>query len=119
MMGLKMQTDSEHPLAARAARLKELAPHLIAQLMLYPTAAGGRKNPILPGFGCPCMLQEKRPLEGYDCWPMLGDDPMAPGETRQIGFFFLVPVSAEKVRQAWRFYLWDRYFFGAADVLPR
>ena len=53
MMGLKMQTDSEHPLAARAARLKELAPHLIAQLMLYPTAAGGRKNPILPGFGHP------------------------------------------------------------------
>jgi hypothetical protein len=117
MMGRKMEGD-DHPLAQRAADLKRMVPHFVANLTLYTTTDGGRANPILPGFGCPCMLQKERPLKGFDCWPLLGDDPIAPGETREVGFFFLVTESAEEVRQAGRFYLWDRDFFAEAEVLP-
>jgi hypothetical protein len=48
----------------------------------------------------------------------LGDEPLLPGEMRQVGYFFLFPESAEKVRRAGKFYLWELKFIGEAEVLP-
>lgn len=113
-MGRKMSES----FGKRADDLKRVTPQFVVNLRLYPTAEGGRANPILPGFGCPCSLRKEEPWEGYDGWPLLGDEPLFPGEMRQIGYFFLFPESAEKVRRAGKFYLWELKFIGEAEVLP-
>lgn len=64
------------------------------------------------------MVSEKEPLIGYDALPLIGDEPLLPGETRQLGFVFLshdeaVPI----IRAAGRFFLWEGRFVGEAIIL--
>jgi hypothetical protein len=117
MTGCEEMGGKMNPYGSRAADLKNFAAHISTNLRLYSAAEGGRTSPILPGFGCPAMLSKGLPLIGFDCWPMLGDEPLHPGETRQVGFFFLIPDSAEKVRGAGRFFLWEGKFIGEAEVV--
>ena len=94
-----------------------MTPDLVAEMRLYPPDEGGRTQPVYPGYGCPCMVTKMQPLAGYDGWPILGDEPLYPGECRRVGFVFLVPESADTIRRAGRFYLWDGKFIGEAEVI--
>ena len=100
----------------RAAKLREMPPQLIATVRLYAIADGGRTIPVLPGWGCPCMVSKQAPLLGYDGWPLL-DEPLRPGDLRdQVGFVLLAAEGAEAIRRARRFYLWEGRFIGEAVV---
>ncbi|MBO6768758.1 MAG: hypothetical protein JJ901_10735 [Erythrobacter sp.] len=94
-----------------------MAPGLIADIQLYPTASGGKQMVARPGWGCPCIVSQHEPLSGYDGWPVLRE-PLQPGEKRaEVPFVFLSPEGAEAMRQAGHFYLWEGRFIGEATVL--
>jgi hypothetical protein len=107
--------------------MRELTPSFVADLVLYATEDGGRKQPAYLGFCCPCFLQKielKTGSEGlatnppaYSACPLLGDEPMQPGESRRVGFVTLSPESAEALASSGRFYLWDGHFIGEAQVV--
>ena len=91
-------------------------PHLIADVTLYATNAGGREEPVYLGWGCPCLPSRAAP--GWDGWPLIGEDPLVPGETRRVGFHFMSGDEAANVmRKAGRFYLWEGRLVGEAEVI--
>lgn len=105
------------PLQQRAADLRRMTPGLIADLQLYSTADGGKQIAARPGWGCPCLVSQQRPLSGYDGWPVLSE-PLQPGEMRTaVPFVFLSPEGADAMRKAGRFYLWEGRFIGEAVVV--
>lgn len=108
-----------NPYRDRAADLMGLAPHLIANIKLYPTESGGKIHPAFPGWGCPCVIDPDHsgPFVGWDAWPLLNGEPLYPDEERQVGFFFLRPEGAEAVRKSGHFYLRERGIIGEAWVL--
>lgn len=84
---------------------------------MYETAAGGRTGPAYSGWGCPCMVSQMEPLIGYGALLLIGDEPLLPGETRQLGFVFLSHEEAiPAMRTAGRFFLWEGRFVGEAIV---
>lgn len=111
------------PLLTRAESLRRMSPHLVADLYLYPTAEGGRKSAVLPGWGCPCSCYKSTDAIFYDGWPVL-DSPLAPGERRRVGYIFLHGKdigsvdSAGILSQVGTFYLWELHFIGEATVVP-
>ena len=92
------------------------APDLIADVVLYPLHEGGRDSAILPGYGCPCFDAKETSVGGWTARMQLGDRPFEPGTSRQVGFVFLSPEGAEKMRLARTFYLWEGRFIGEASV---
>ena len=112
-----MSNENLNPYGERAARLKEMAPQLVAKVRLYATEDGGKAQPAFPGWGCPCMVTKMQPSSGYDGWQLLGDDPLYPGEERRVGFFFLSPEGADTMLRAGHFYLWEGGFIGEAEVV--
>lgn len=102
---------------SRAEFIKTATPQLIAEVRMYELAAGGRTSPAYPGWACSCMASQEEPLIGYDALPLIGSEPLLPGETRQLGFVFLSHEEAVPVmRAAGRFFLWDGRFVGEAVV---
>ncbi len=102
----------------RAELLAGMAPQLIADVTLFATEDGGRKSPALPGWGCPCCPSRQEPIVGHDGWLLLGDKPIAPGQQRRVGFVFLLgEESANIMRKAGTFYLWEGRFIGEARVV--
>ena len=101
----------------RAEFLRTLTPQLIADVMLYPAEQGGRATTAYLGWGCPVMVSQMEPLVGYDAWPLLGDEPLHPGDRRRLGFVFLSPEGAEAMKQARFFHLWEGRFIGEARVV--
>lgn len=98
--------------------LRGRAPNLVARLHLYPTSEGGKKIPIVLGYGCPCFASKDTSQGGWDAWPLIGDEEMQPGETRTVGFTFLSGErAAVEMRKAGRFYLWEGRFIGEAEVV--
>jgi hypothetical protein len=69
------------------------------------------------GWGCPCMVSKMTPLVGYDAWPLLGDEPLKPGEKRRLGFFFGSEDGAANIMRARHFFLWEGKFIGEATVV--
>lgn len=101
----------------RAEMLKARAPDLIADVEIYPADSSPRKGPLPPGFGCLCVTSKEPPVSGWDCWLMLGDEPMQPGDKRRIGFVFLSgEEAAAALRGAGTFWLWDGGAIGDARV---
>jgi hypothetical protein len=100
----------------RAKWLRNKTPQLVADLRLYSIEENGRKSPVPPGVGFPCVISKAEPLVGYDAWPVL-NGPMSPGEERRLGFYFFVSEHAEIVRSAGKFYLWEGRFVGEAKVV--
>ncbi len=102
---------------SRTEFVKTAIPQLFAEVRMYGAAAGGRAGPAYSGWGCPCMVSQTEPLIGYDALPLVGDEPLLPGETRQLGFVFLSQEEAVPImRQAGRFFLWEGRFVGEAIV---
>src|SRR5262249_42235799 len=101
----------------RAETLRNMQPQLFADVVLYPAEQGGRRTTAYPGWGCPCMIAKAEPLVGYDAWPLLGDDPINPGDSRCLGFIFLTQEGLETVVKAGRFFLWEGGFIGEATVV--
>jgi hypothetical protein len=55
---------------------------------------------------------------GYDGWPLLGNNPIEPGEQRRVEFVFLSGDEAAAImRKAGTFYLWEGRFIGEATVI--
>lgn len=101
----------------RAEALRSQPAQLVAEIRLYSAAEGGKKLPIQPGWGCPCCCRMDVPASGWDGWPLL-DAPMAPGESRKVGFVFLSgDEAAAQLRKARTFYLWEGRFIGEAVVI--
>ena len=101
----------------RAEALLHMKPQLIADVQLYPTGDGGKTRAALPGWGCPLMVSKMQPLVGYDGWPLLGNEPLHPGDQRRVGFVFLSPEKADIIRRAGHFYLWEDHFVGEGNVV--
>lgn len=62
-------------LEQRSETLKRLKSHLIVDLHMYATVDGGRKQPIRPGWGCPCFADRKATTDGWTairCSAMIG-----------------------------------------------
>jgi len=98
--------------------LKTATPHLIADVRMYATTKGGRQAAAMPGWGCPCMVSITEPLVGYDAWPILNDEPLQPGSTRRLGFYFLSgDAAAEVMRTSGHFFLWEGHAVGEAVVV--
>lgn len=105
------------PFEQRAADLSRMTPDLVADLHLYSTADGGKQIAAPPGWGCPCVVSQQRPLSGYDGWPVLSE-PLQPGEKRvAVPFVFLSSEGADVMRKAGRFYLWEGKFIGEAVIV--
>jgi len=105
---------------SRADQLKSMSPELIADLWLYPTEDGGRKQAVGLGWGCPCTIQSEQGSGwvGYDGWPLLGDQLMMPGERRQVGYVFLAGLQAiGYLQSAAKFYLWEGRIIGEATII--
>ena len=106
-----------------AEALRQMSPHLVADVYLYPTAEGGKKLTVQPGWGCPCSCSKSADAVFYDGWPLL-DAPFAPGERRRLGFVFLHGkyIRSENIaailRRAGTFYLWEEHFIAEAVVAP-
>jgi hypothetical protein len=104
-------------MTSRADRLKSISPELIADLWLYPTEDGGRKEAI--GLG-PCTIQSEQGTGwvGYDGWPLLGDQPMITGERRRVGYVFLAGQEAiGYLGSAPKFYIWEGRIIGEATII--
>ena len=101
----------------RAERILFEIPQLIADVTLCSTRDGGRVTPIQPGYGCPCFVSKELLQEGYDGFPLLRE-PLAPGESRRLGFIFLSGMyAANKFRKAGKFSLWEGKIIGEAEVV--
>ncbi len=116
-----MPTEPSKPffggLKTRAEALRLKSPELVADVYLYPTADGGKKLTVQPGWGCPCSCSKSTDEGLYDAWPLL-DAPLAPGERRRLGFVFLSgEEAAVSLRRAGTFYLWEGRFIGEATVV--
>ena len=104
----------------RADTLRNRKPELIVDLQLYATDKGGRKHPIMLGWGCPCTVQQEegQGWVGYSGWPLLGDAAMAPGELRRVGYVFLVGEEAVNyLNKAAKFYLIEGRVIGEATIV--
>ena len=51
-------------MSARIEFQRTADPHIIADLQMYETDAGGREGPAVPGWGCPIMISNDQPWEG-------------------------------------------------------
>jgi hypothetical protein len=89
---------------------------IIADVYLYPTDQGGKRFPIQPGYGCPC-LPDKDVLIGWD-FRLVSDRPLMPGEMRRVGLALLSGQEAAAVLcAAGQFYLWEGRIIGEATVV--
>jgi hypothetical protein len=92
-------------------------PDLTAEVYLYPADAGGRKSPVMLGWGCPCSNRNTAPVEGWDGYPLLQSELM-PGERRTLGFVFLSGEEATSALTANdKFYLWENGVIGEANII--
>jgi hypothetical protein len=104
----------------RADYLKTAKPDLVVDLTLYATEIGGKKFPISLGWGSPCTTQNEQGAGwvGYDGWPLLVDGPMSPGESRRVGYVFLMGQEAVRyLCSAEKFYIWEGRIVGEASVV--
>ncbi|OYW16366.1 MAG: hypothetical protein B7Z39_01245 [Novosphingobium sp. 12-64-8] len=97
-------------------RLAQGTPELIADLHLYSSEDGGKKLPLVLGYGCPCSI-DKDVKEAWDGYPLV-DIPMMPGERRRVGFVFLSGNKAlEALSTADCLYLWEGKLIGEARIV--
>jgi hypothetical protein len=104
----------------RPENLKTKKPHLMVDLTLYPTEAGGKSLPISLGWGSLCTLQSEKGSGwgGHDGWPLLIDGPMSPGEMRRVGYFFLGGQEAVNYLSGFeKFYIWEGRIVGEARIV--
>lgn len=103
-------------LSDRAIWINKQPPQLVADIELYTTEAGGRTLAVLPGWGCPAMVD---PVEkvAYDVWPILRETPLLPGDRRRLGLIFSNPEGADVLRKARSFFLWEGKLIGEGQVV--
>ena len=104
----------------RADQLRSMEPQLIVDLWLYPREGGGRTKPISLGWGSPCTIQseEGSGWVAYDGWPLLGEDALAPGERRRVGYVFLSGGQAvDYLKGAPKFYVCEGRIVGEAVIV--
>lgn len=105
-------------IASRYQRIRVIPPHIVADVVTYPTSDGERRTAAIAGWGCPCCVSKNQPIVGYDGFPLLETEPLEPETRRRLGFVFLSgEEAAEKMRKARSFYLWAGGFIGEATVI--
>jgi hypothetical protein len=104
-------------LAFLRSRLETRTPDLTADLRLLSGSEGGREAPIHFGWCFPCQGDDSD--ESWSGYPLL-EYEMAPGDTRRVGFVFLMgSQAADALRKARTFRLWEKRVIGVANVLPQ
>ena len=53
--------------STEADLLRTMSPQLIADVVMYRTSAGGKKQVAQPGWGCPCMVFENHNPHWLGC----------------------------------------------------
>jgi hypothetical protein len=97
---------------------REAQPQLVAEVRMYGPKDGGRTGPAQPGWSCPVFVSKTEPLHGWDALPLLRDEPLYPGDKRDLGFvFFSGQEAADALKEAGSFYLWEGCFIGEATVI--
>jgi hypothetical protein len=97
--------------------MKEINPHFIAEVRLYPTDRGGLSGPVRgERVGFPARFDEKDHT-GWDCLILLRGDQLAPGETKRLGIAFLSPIIAPVFRSIDKFYLGINHAIGEARAV--
>lgn len=99
--------------------MEDVAPHLIADVTLYPTGQGGRRGPTQSDwFSCLCKVR-REDANAWDCRILMQGNPLSPGETRRAGVIFLSGERAASIfRIAGKFFLWELRIIGEANVAP-
>lgn len=64
---------------SRADFQRTAEPQIVADVLMYETAHGGRETAALPGWGYPITVSSEEPWVGFDALPLLRDDPLLPG----------------------------------------
>lgn len=94
--------------------MTQIAEHFIARITLYTSDRGGRKYPIVgEWFSCPCKFDEKD-YTAWDCRILTLGEKFFPGETKQLGIYFVSPEAAPMFRSVSKFYLWEGHIIGEA-----
>jgi hypothetical protein len=97
--------------------MKEVIPHFLAEITLYPTDQGGRQAPIIGDrFGCPCKFHE-RDFSAWDYRILTRGERFSPGETKRFGIVFLSLEAAPMFQTVNKFYLWEGHIIGEAVPL--
>lgn len=91
---------------------------ILARVLLYPSDAGGRKNPITARFwGCPMQIGNS---ETYNDCRLLLDKigPLNPGDEVVVPIIFLCPeLALPHLRVGDHFKLWEAGFKAKGEVL--
>ena len=96
--------------------MKDITPHFIATITLYPSDKGGRASPIVgERFGCPCKFDEAD-FTAWDCRILTRGERFSPGETKKFGIVFGTPEAAPLFRSVRKFYLWEGRIIGEAHA---
>lgn len=97
-------------------RLTKGTPELVVNLHLLSTDEGGKALPMVLGYGCPCSI-DRNSREAWSGYPLL-DSPMMPGETRRVGFVFLLGREAvDALSSTGHFFLWEGKLIGEAKIV--
>jgi hypothetical protein len=93
-------------------QLRYRQPRLVADISLYSTEKGGEE---LKGFqyGCSCKF-DPADVSGWDGFISLGDQQLAPGETKRLDISFAISRVASMFRILPKFYLWRDRIIGEA-----
>jgi hypothetical protein len=98
--------------------MKDMSPHFIATITLYPSEKGGRASPIAgEWFGCPCKFDPKD-FSAWDCRILNHFEKFSPGETKQFGMVFLTPEAGALFRKVRKIFLWEGRIIGEAVPNP-
>jgi hypothetical protein len=91
-------------------------PDIVVELTLYPTEAGGRKQPLWQG----CRLPHDFGLPGEmnDGMYEFLDKPPAPGETAKANVWLLCPErNYGRFEIGFIFRVWENVFFAQGKIL--
>lgn len=118
MSGTSHQDMMEAKGKSMVRDMRDARQDLVADVWLYPTDQGGRRQPVFSGWGCPCKTTLAPEDQAWDGWPILGGVELKPGETGRFGWMFLSgETAASKMREAGQFYLWEGRIIGEAVVI--
>jgi hypothetical protein len=94
--------------------LMAMQPHLVADLTVNDNAEGPFRTAVL-SYQCICSASREF-AEAYSAQLQLVKD-LTPGGQQRVGFLFLVPVGAEVMRRAGKFFWWQGKAAGEATVV--
>jgi hypothetical protein len=105
------------------SEMEDIRPELFAIITFYATENGGRRSPLrgdlAEWYGCPCRLDEVPEGDYRDCRMFLRGRIIWPGETHEFEMVFASTDTAEKIRRAGKFRIWEGRIIGEGVPIPK